>query len=321
LIDINNILNANDVLAGVIRETPVLFSEAVNDELGVNLYLKAECNQINGSFKSRGAYFAMHQYFQENEKKDVVAFSSGNHAQGVAYSANLMGVKATIVMPEDTPKTKIQKTESLGAKVIFYDRYNESRQEIAKNIAAETGAFLIPAYDHYDVISGQGTAALEAIHQMALIEEKVDYFICPVGGGGLMAGCCIAIKHYFEQCNIIGVEPELFNDTQLSLSKGKRVSIDINQNTLCDALMAKAPGKLTFPINQEFITEVATVNEKEIKDAMRFAYNEFNLVVEPGGIVGLAFAMKQRFSIENANILILLSGGNVDLDHFDELIK
>ena len=180
MIDFNNILNANDVLAGVIRETPVLFSEAVNDELGVNLYLKAECNQINGSFKSRGAYFAMHQYFQQNEKKDVVAFSSGNHAQGVAYSANLMGVKATIVMPEDTPKTKIQKTKSLGAKVIFYDRYNESRQEIAKKIAAETGAFLIPAYDHYDVISGQGTAALEAIHQMALIGEKVDYFICPV---------------------------------------------------------------------------------------------------------------------------------------------
>ena len=134
MIDFNNILNANDVLAGVIRETPVLFSEAVNDELGVNLYLKAECNQINGSFKSRGAYFAMHQYFQKNEKKDVVAFSSGNHAQGVAYSANLMGVKATIVMPEDTPKTKIQKTESLGAKVIFYDRYNESRQAIAKKL-------------------------------------------------------------------------------------------------------------------------------------------------------------------------------------------
>ena len=321
MIDINNILNANEVLAGVVRETPVLSSETVNSEMGVNLYLKAECNQINGSFKSRGAYFAMHQYFQKNKKKDVVAFSSGNHAQGVAYSANLMGVKATIVMPEDTPKTKIQKTESLGAKVIFYDRYNESREAIAKKIAIETGAFLIPSYDHYDVISGQGTAALEAIHQMALIEEKIDYFICPVGGGGLIAGCSVAIKHYFKQSNIIGVEPELFNDTQLSLSKGKRVSIDINQNTLCDALMAKTPGELTFPINQEYITEVATVNEEEIKAAMRFAFKEFNLVVEPGGIVSLAFALKHRFSIENANILILLSGGNVDSDRFDELIK
>ena len=321
MIDINNILDANEVLAGVVRETPVLSSETVNSEMGVNLYLKAECNQINGSFKSRGAYFAMHQYFQKNEKKDVVAFSSGNHAQGVAYSANLMGVKATIVMPEDTPKTKIQKTESLGAKIIFYDRYNESREAIAKKIAIETGAFLIPSYDHYDVISGQGTAALEAIHQMALIEEKIDYFICPVGGGGLIAGCSVAIKHYFKQSNIIGVEPELFNDTQLSLNKGKRVSIDINQNTLCDALMAKTPGELTFPINQEYITEVATVNEEEIKAAMRFAFKEFNLVVEPGGIVSLAFALKHRFSIENANILILLSGGNVDSDRFDELIK
>ena len=263
----------------------------------------------------------MHKYFQENKKKDVVAFSSGNHAQGVAYSANLMGVKATIVMPEDTPKTKIQKTESLGAKIIFYDRYNESREEIAKKIAIETDAFLIPSYDHYDVISGQGTAALEAIHQMALIEEGIDYFICPVGGGGLIAGCSIAIRHYFKQSNIIGVEPELFNDTQLSLSKGKRVSIDINQNTLCDALMAKTPGELTFPINQEYITEVATVNEEEIKVAMRFAFKEFNLVVEPGGIVSLAFALKHQFSIENANILILLSGGNVDSDRFDELIK
>ena len=321
MIDINNILNANEVLAGVVRKTPVLSSETVNSEMGVNLYLKAECNQINGSFKSRGAYFAMHQYFQKNKKKDVVAFSSGNHAQGVAYSANLMGVKATIVMPEDTPKTKIQKTESLGAKIIFYDRYNESREEIAKKIAIETDAFLIPSYDHYDVISGQGTAALEAIHQMALIEEKIDYFICPVGGGGLIAGCSVAIKHYFKQSNIIGVEPELFNDTQLSFSKGKRVSIDINKNTLCDALMAKTPGELTFPINQEYITKVATVNDEEIKAAMRLAFKEFNLVVEPGGIVSLAFALKHRFSIENANILILLSGGNVDSDRFDELIK
>ena len=321
MIDINSIIDANEVLAGVVRETPVLSSETVNSELGVNLYLKAECNQINGSFKSRGAYFAMHQYFQKNEKKDVVAFSSGNHAQGVAYSANLLGVKATIVMPEDTPKTKIHKTESLGAKIIFYDRYNESREAIAKKIAIETGAFLIPSYDHYDVISGQGTAALEAIHQMALIEEKVDYFVCPVGGGGLIAGCSVAIKHYFKQSNIIGVEPELFNDTQLSLNKGKRVSIDINKNTLCDALMAKTPGELTFPINQEYITEVATVNEEEIKSAMRYAFKEFNLVVEPGGIVSLAFALRHRFSIENANILILLSGGNVDSDRFDELIK
>ena len=321
MIDINKILYANEVLAGVVRETPVLFSKTVNSEMGINLYLKTECNQINGSFKSRGAYFAMHQYFQKNEKNDVVAFSSGNHAQGVAYSANLMGVKATIIMPKDTPKTKIQKTESLGAKIIFYDRYNESREAIAQKVAIETGAFLIPSYDHYDVISGQGTAALEAIHQMALIEEKIDYFICPVGGGGLIAGCSVAIKHYFKQSNIIGVEPELFNDTQLSLSKGKRVSIDINQNTLCDALMAKTPGELTFPINQEYITEVATVNEEEIKAAMRFAFKEFNLVVEPGGIVSLAFALKHRFSIVNANILILLSGGNVDSDRFDELIK
>ncbi len=321
MIDINKILYANEVLAGVVRETPVLFSKTFNSEMGVNLYLKTECNQINGSFKSRGAYFAMHQYFQKNEKNDVVAFSSGNHAQGVAYSANLMGVKATIIMPKDTPKTKIQKTESLGAKIIFYDRYNESREAIAQKVAIETGAFLIPSYDHYDVISGQGTAALEAINQMAIIGEGIDYFICPVGGGGLIAGCSVAIKHYFKQSNIIGVEPELFNDTQLSLSKGKRVSIDINQNTLCDALMAKTPGELTFPINQENITDVATVNEDEIKAAMRFAFKEFNLVVEPGGIVSLAFALKHRFSIENANILILLSGGNVDSDLFDELTK
>ena len=188
MININNILNANEVLTGVVRETPVLFSEAMNKASGVNLFLKAECNKINGSFKTRGAYFAMHQYFKENKKKDVVAFSSGNHAQGVAYAASLMGVKAAIVMPEDTPMMKIEKTQSLGAKVVFYDRYKESRQAIAKKIASDTAAFLIPAYDHFDVISGQGTAALEAIHQMALIEEQVNYFICPVGGGGLIAG-------------------------------------------------------------------------------------------------------------------------------------
>jgi len=321
LIDIHNILNANDVLAGVTRETPVLFSKELNKQLGVNLFLKAECNQINGSFKSRGAYFAMHQYFQDNEKKDVVAFSSGNHAQGVAHAANLMGVDATIVMPEDTPKTKIEKTKLLGAKIVFYNRYKESRQEIAQKIATETGAFLIPAYDAYDVISGQGTAALEAVHQMAIIEEHIDAFICPVGGGGLIAGCSVAIKHYFEQSQIIGVEPENFNDTQLSMKEGKRVSIDINQKTLCDALMAKTPGELTFPINRDLLTKVVTVSEKQIKAAMGFAFKEFNLVVEPGGAVGLAFAMNHTFTRKNANILILLSGGNIDSNRFNELIK
>ena len=153
MININNILKANEVLAGVAKETPVLSSEEINKALGANLFLKAECNQINGSFKTRGAYFAMHQYFKENKKKDVVAFSSGNHAQGVAYAASLMGVNATIVMPEDTPMLKIEKTKSLGAKVIFYNRYKESRQAIAKTIASETGAFLIPAYDHFDAVS------------------------------------------------------------------------------------------------------------------------------------------------------------------------
>ncbi len=321
MININNILNANEVLAGIVRETPVLFSEELNKALGVNLFLKAECNQINGSFKSRGAYFAMHQYFKEHKKKDVVAFSSGNHAQGVAYAASLMEVNATIVMPEDTPIMKIEKTKSLGAKVVFYNRYKESRQAIAKKIALETAAFLIPAYDHFDVISGQGTAALEAIHQMALIEEQINYFICPVGGGGLIAGCSIAIKHYFDQSKIIGVEPELFNDTQLSIKNGKRTSIDISQSTLCDALMARTPGELTFPINQDLLTSVETVNEQQIKQAMRFAFEEFNLVVEPGGAVALAFALNHNFPIKNANILILLSGGNIDPDRFDELIK
>ena len=321
MININNILNANEVLTGVVKETPVLFSEEMNKASGVNLFLKAECNQINGSFKTRGAYFAMHQYFKENKKKDVVAFSSGNHAQGVAYAASLMGVKATIVMPEDTPMMKIEKTQSLGAKVVFYDRYKESRQAIAKKIASDTAAFLIPAYDHFDVISGQGTAALEAIHQMALIEEQVNYFICPVGGGGLIAGCSIAIKHYSDQCKIIGVEPELFNDTQLSIKNGKRTSVDINQSTHCDALMARTPGKLTFPINQDLLTSVETVNEQQVKQAMRVAFEEFNLVVEPGGAVALAFALNHNFPIKNANILILLSGGNIDPGRFDELIK
>ena len=209
-----NFFNAAEALSGIIKQTPLLWSKKLNETLGFNLYLKAECLQRTGSFKLRGAYYCMHQEFVTRGKRDIVAFSSGNHAQGVALAAKLQNVKATIVMPTDAPDSKINNTKALGANVIFYDRYNESREKIAEDFSNESGAFLIPAYDHFDVICGQGTVGMEAFHQMANIGQTVDRFYCPVGGGGLIAGSSSALNLFNPDVIIIGVEPESLNDTQ-----------------------------------------------------------------------------------------------------------
>ena len=227
-----NFFSAAEALSGIIKQTPLLWSKKLNETLGFNLYLKAECLQHTGSFKLRGAYYCMHQEFVTRGKRDVVSFSSGNHAQGVALAAKLQKVKATIVMPTDAPDSKINNTKALGANVIFYDRYNESREEIAEDISNESGAFLIPAYDHFDVICGQGTVGMEAFYQIANIGQTVDRFYCPVGGGGLIAGSSSALNLFNPDVIIIGVEPESLNDTQKSFSSGKREMIKIQPHPL-----------------------------------------------------------------------------------------
>ena len=319
-----NFFSAAEVLSGIIKETPLLWSKNLNEKLGFNLYLKAECLQRTGSFKLRGAYYCMQQEFFTRGKRDVVAFSSGNHAQGVALAAKLQNVKATIVMPTDAPDSKINNTKALGANVIFYDRYNESREEIAKDLSNESGAFLIPAYDHFDVICGQGTVGMEAFHQMANIGQTLDRFYCPVGGGGLIAGSSSALNLFNPDVIIIGVEPESLNDTQKSFSSGKREMVKIKPDTLCDSLMAETPGELTFKINQSQVSSIDTVTDQQVIKSMGLVFHEFGIIVEPGGAVSLAAALSainQKTVNPDENIVAVLSGGNISKERHHNLIN
>ena len=319
-----NFFNAAEALSGIIKQTPLLWSKKLNETLGFNLYLKAECLQRTGSFKLRGAYYCMHQEFVTRGKRDIVAFSSGNHAQGVALAAKLQNVKATIVMPTDAPDSKINNTKALGANVIFYDRYNESREKIAEDFSNESGAFLIPAYDHFDVICGQGTVGMEAFHQMANIGQTVDRFYCPVGGGGLIAGSSSALNLFNPDVIIIGVEPESLNDTQKSFSSGKREIIKIQPDMLCDSLMAEMPGELTFRINQSQVSSIDTVTDQQVIDSMSLAFHEFGIIVEPGGAASLAAvlsAIKQKVINPDENIVAVLCGGNISKERHRNLIN
>ena len=319
-----NFFYAANALSGIIKQTPLLWSKKLNDKLGSNLYLKAECLQLTGSFKLRGAYYCMHNQFAKGGKQDVVAFSSGNHAQGVALAARLQNVKATIVMPIDAPKSKADNTIALGAEIVFYNRYTESREEIAQDLADKNGAFLIPAYDHHDVICGQGTVGMEAFHQMANIGRSLDRFYCPIGGGGLMAGSSSALNLFSSDTEVIGVEPELLNDTQKSLISGRRERIKTQPNTLCDSLMAEIPGEITFKINQKLISYIDTVTDQQVIDAMRIVFNEFGLTIEPGGAVSVAAAISaisKKAVGPDENIVVVLSGGNISKERHRKLIN
>jgi len=319
-----NFFNAAEALSGIIKQTPLLWSKSLNEKLGSNLYLKAECLQHTGSFKLRGAYYSMHREFIRSGKRDVVAFSSGNHAQGVAFAAKIQNVKAIIVMPTDAPESKIKNTIALGAKVIFYDRYTESREEIAQSLANKNDAFLIPAYDHKDVICGQGTVGLESFHQMANIGRTIDRFYCPIGGGGLIAGSSSALNLLNPNTKIIGVEPESLNDTQKSMASGKRETIEIQPNTLCDSLMAQTPGEITFKINHSLVSSIDTVTDQQVIESMRFAFDEFEIVVEPGGAASLASAIaaiNRKEVTEEESTVVVLSGGNISKERHQNLIN
>jgi threonine dehydratase len=321
LIALEKILHANTVLKGIVRETPLFSSNSLNQSLGVDVFFKAESEQHTGSFKIRGAYYCMHQHLMNYGAQDVVAYSSGNHAQGVALAGSLLGLSTTIVMPRDAPKKKIEGTRNYGANIITYDRYTEDREQIASEYADKNNAFLVPPYNHEDVIAGQSTVATEAVQQMASMDLYIDDYICPVGGGGLIAGCSLALKNFAPKTRIYGVEPKFFNDTQLSFSVGSRQKIDIKKTSICDALMVDTPGELTFPINQQQIQEIFTVDDDDVIKAMTFAYDELGIILEPSGAVGLALMLKGSFTPCGKTIVVVLSGGNIDASQHQKLIK
>lgn len=299
-------------LDGVARRTPLLESDLLNDRLGGRLLIKAEPLQRTGSFKFRGAYNTISQL----GGKPVVAFSSGNHAQGVALAAKLLGVPATIVMPSDAPRMKQANTRAYGADLRLIDRYRDSREEIGTEIARTTGAVLVKPYDEPMVIAGQGTVGVEIAEQVKEIGAALDAVVICCGGGGLSAGCCLALNELCPDVPLHIAEPSSHDDTRRSLLEGRRVGIEPGGETICDALMSPIPGEITFPINLRRLTSGLAVTDDEVLDAMAVAYETLKLVVEPGGAVALAAVLSGHIDIKEKTIAVVTSGGNVDPETF-----
>ena len=313
------IIEASLRMNGKIVKTPLLQSDYLNKKLKSNIYLKAENLQTIGAFKFRGAMNTILQL--PDDVKKVVAWSSGNHAQAVAAAAKLTGRKATIVMPEDSPKTKLNGTVEWGANIVKYNRNNESREEIGKAIAKEQNAIIIPPFDDINVIIGQGTAGLESANQLNELNVTPDIVLCCCGGGGLIAGVSTAIKAQFPNADIYAVEPENFDDTKKSLESKTIVENSMKYTSICDALLANKPGDITFKINKKNLTGGITVSDEEALIAMNTAFKHLKIVLEPGGAVALAAAMTNKINIINKNVLVIASGGNVDNEVFEKCLK
>jgi len=303
-------------IAGVVHRTPVATSRTLDERAGAHVFLKCENLQRMGAFKVRGAYNALAQLTPDERARGVVAFSSGNHAQGVALAAKLLGIRATIVMPSDAPASKVAATRGYGAEVVSYDRATEDRDAIARRIASETGASVIPPYDHPHVAAGAGTAALELLAETG----SLDAIVVTVGGGGLLAGSCLAAHGIDEHIAVWGVEPEAGDDFKQSLARGERVSIPV-PDTIADGARTQSPGAITFPVVQSHAAGIVTVSDDEIRAAMRFAFERMKLVVEPTGAAGLAAVLTHRLPHHYDRIGIIITGGNVDPENFGSLIS
>ena len=307
---------AAEKLAAVAVETPLLQAPVLDRRTGGHVLIKAEMLQRTGSFKFRGAYNKISRIAPALRNKGVVAFSSGNHAQGVAAAAQLLKTPATIVMPADAPAIKIENTRGYGASVVLYDRDTGDREAIAAEIVARTGATLVRPYDDPDIIAGQGTIGLELARQAEALGCRLDLVLTPCSGGGLMAGCATAVKALSPQTRLMTVEPQDFDDMARSLASGHRQTNKPGRRSICDALMSPTPGVLTFRINQRLTEAGLAVSDAEVQQAMAFAFRELKLVVEPGGAVPLAAVLSGKVEAAGQTIALVLSGGNVDAATF-----
>ena len=302
-------------LKGVAHRTPVVSSRTLDELLGMQVLMKAENLQRMGAFKFRGGYNSVNVLSDEEHSRGVVAFSSGNHAQAVALAARLHGCAATIVMPQDAPALKLAATRGYGAEVIVYDRYKEDRAEIAARLTRERGASLIPPYDHLPVMAGQGTAALELIEDAG----PLDALIVCAGGGGFLSGCAVAAKHLLPGIAVFGAEPERGNDMQQPLRSGKLVHIDVPR-TICDGQQTQSPGRHPFEVIQALVSDVLTVPDPVVVEAMRFVFERLKLVLEPSGACALAALMQHRERFRGQRVGVTLSGGNMGIDRFVALV-
>ena len=308
-------------IAGVAVRTPLIESPALNARVGGRVLIKAETLQHAGAFKFRGAYNRISRLTEAEKARGVVAYSSGNHAQAVAAAARMVGTHAVIVMPADSPRVKVEGVIDFGGEVRMYDRYTESREAIGEQIAVSRGCILVRPFDDPFIIEGQGTVGLEVIEQARTTGAPIDQLLCGASGGGLIAGINLSMAALSPATAVIGIEPAAYNDTQLSLAAGVRMTHPaVTSPSICDALMTDRPGELTFPINQR-LARVDTVTDAEVADAVRFAFRTLKLVVEPGGAVSLAALLAGKADARDRSTAIILSGGNVDPALFSAIIE
>jgi threonine dehydratase len=314
-ITLDDVRTAAARLDGVAHRTPVFTSRTLDARVGAPVHVKAESLQRGGAFKFRGAYNKISSLPADVRARGVLAYSSGNHAQAVAVAARLLGTSATILMPEDAPPAKLEATRGYGAEIVVYDRWREDREEIGRRLAEERGVELVRPYDDPLVMAGQGTTALELLEQV----PDLDLLVVPVGGGGLIAGCATAAKALRPDIRVVGVEPEAGDDTRRSLAAGERVRIEVPR-TIADGLQATAPGEVTFEVNRRLLDEVVTVGDGEILDAMAFLFDRMKLVTEPSGAAAVAALFAGRVEPRGARTGVVVSGGNVGVARFVELL-
>ncbi len=303
-------------LDGIAHRTAVLTSRTLDALTGGRVHLKCENFQRMGAFKFRGAYNRIVQLDEAQRRGGVVAFSSGNHAQGVALASKLLDVPATIVMPSDAPKAKVAATQEYGAEVVFYDRFRSHRTEIAQAICDERGATLVPPFEDPHIIAGQGTVALELLAE----DRDLQMIVAPCGGGGLLSGTAVVARALSPSIELYGVEPQAGNDFQQSLQAGKPVHIDVPK-TIADGLQTQSPGELTFSIVSTLADGIVTVTDDELREAMRFAFERMKIVIEPSGAAGLAAVMSGKLDVRDKSVGIIISGGNVDIERFGSLVS
>ena len=311
----DSVVAAAERLDGHAHRTPVLRSRTADAELGCTAYFKCENLQRVGAFKFRGAFNALARFDAEQRRAGVVTFSSGNHAQGVALAARLLGMPAAVVMPHDAPRAKMAATRGYGAEVVVYDRFSEDRDAIGRRLAGERGMTLIPPFDHPDVIAGQGTATLELLQEVG----ELDALFVPLGGGGLLSGAVLAAQLLAPHCRLYGVEPEAGNDAQQSLRRGERVRI-ATPETIADGAQTQQIGELTWEIIRHGVADIVTASDGELVEAMRFYGERMKLIVEPTGCLSLAGARQCGPALRGLRIGVLVSGGNIDLARYAELL-
>ncbi len=314
MLTFGDVISAAARLEGQVERTPVLVDHGLNMLVGADVWLKAECLQETGSFKFRGASNAIALLTAEDLAAGVVTYSSGNHGQAVARAANLAGTSAVIVMPHDAPLQKVAMTQAAGAEIIRYDRYEQDRVEIAERIAKDEGRILIPPFDDYGVMAGQGTIALELMDQV----DSLDALFIPVGGGGMLAGCATVMRNRCPQAEIYGVEPEAGDDHRRSRIRGERVDVGVPV-TIADGQQISTPGQLTWPINERLTSQFLTVTDPEITITMRLLFERLNIVVEPSGASALAALIHRDLPLKGKRIGVILSGGNISWPRFQDL--